>query len=104
MKHWGVVLALTLGLTACAKAKSQGTDDAAVTPAIDAAVPVADAAVPTPDAQIAQKGATATGTVSGSVKASSPNYKLIGTVNSGTRNSSSTQYKKRGGVVGATQP
>jgi len=110
MKYLGVALAL-LFLGACSTAKKSGNDDAAVTPTVDAAVATADASVATPDASVPQPdaavvptGKTATGTVSGSVKASSPSYKLIGTVNSGTRNNKSTNYKKRGGVVGATQP
>jgi hypothetical protein len=98
-----VVFALTFVWAACATS-SASTDDADVSPPSDAAVATADANVGDPDAAVARTGATATGTVSGSVKASSPNYKLIGTVNAGTRNSKSTQYKKRGGVVGATQP
>lgn len=98
-----MVFALTFMWAACAASKVS-PDDADVSPPADAAVAMADANVGDPDAAVARTGATATGTVSGSVKASSPNYKLIGTVNAGTRNSTSTQYKKRGDVVGATQP
>jgi hypothetical protein len=43
-------------------------------------------------------------TISGAIKASSPNYKLYGTLRSGDGSSESPGYLRRGGVTGATQP
>jgi hypothetical protein len=62
-----------------------------------------------PDAPIdagvdAPVGHPGSGTVTGAVKAQSPNYTLYGTLRSGDGSSSSPQYERRGGITGATQP
>jgi hypothetical protein len=89
MPHRRLLLTLALACAACASA-GNAKDDAASPPPRDAAM--------------VSTGATSTGMVAGSVMASSPHYKLIGTLNPGARSSSSSQYKERGGVLGATQP
>ncbi len=55
-------------------------------------------------ADAAAVGHPGTGTVTGAVKASSPNYTLYGTLRSGDGSSSSPGYQRRGGITGATQP
>ena len=84
------------GAMACASSSKTTIDDAA--PAADA--PRVDAGVP--DAPMAKLGHTGGGIVAGGVRSSSPNFRLIGTLNSGGA-SASPSFKARTGVVGATQ-
>ena len=86
--------ALSLGAVACADAKSKPDGDAGVEH---------DAGPPTPDAAPPRTGHTATGTVPGGVKASSPNYRLLGTSGKTENSPSSPNYRVRTGVVGASQ-
>lgn len=97
MKHFKFVLlaGLSLSLLACADAKTE--------PGKDASVPAIDAGASTPDAGPQRTGHTATDTVPGGVKASSPNYRLIGTSGKTENSPSSPNYKVRKGVVGASQ-
>lgn len=105
--HW--VLAFVLLVGACASGKADGQEDAGVSGGFDASLPSdasgpATDATPGSDGAVTAAGRTASGTVAGSVKASSPNYKLIGTVNKGDGTAKSAEHEYRGGVVGATQP
>ncbi|MEZ4401652.1 MAG: hypothetical protein R3B06_16620 [Kofleriaceae bacterium] len=97
---WVVVAA---GVAAGCNKGSPKIVDAA--PPIDAgpvdAVLGDDAAV---DAGATAVGHPGTATVTGAVKASSPNYHLYGTLRSGDGSSASPSYQRRGGVTGATQP
>lgn len=86
-----LVLALTLLLAGCAKGSS-------TTPQDDAGPQ------PTPDAAVVTSGNTGTKLVPGAIKASSPKYKLIGTLTVGDGRTASEQHIKNGGVVGGTQP
>lgn len=102
------VAVAVVALTAAGCAKGTGDlddggvgDDAGL--AIDGGG-AADAGSVQPDAGVAAGGNPATGSVAGGVKAQSANYKLVGTMNKGESNASSTGYKYRGGVIGATQP
>lgn len=49
------------------------------------------------------KGRSAGGIVAGGVTASSPNFRLVGTLNSGNGTASSPSFKVHSGVIGATQ-
>ena len=68
---------------------------------IDAATDAMLDGPPPVDAAVGQPGQA---TVTGAVKASSPSYKLYGTLRSGDGSSASPSYQRRGGVTGATQP
>lgn len=71
----------------------------------DAGVEERDAMLTPADAGIdAPIGTPGRATISGAVKASSPHYKLYGTLRSGDGSSASPNYQRRGGVTGATQP
>ena len=52
----------------------------------------------------AAAGRSATGTVTGAVRAASPGYTLYGTLRGGDGSSSSPNYQRRSGLTGATQP
>lgn len=52
----------------------------------------------------ASTGRPGMATVPAAIQARSAKYKLVGTVTIGNGWSSSTQFTKHGGVVGATQP
>jgi hypothetical protein len=56
------------------------------------------------DSGVVANGHTGTSTVAGGVKASSPNYKLVGTTAPSGGTPSSPSFQLRSGVVGATQP
>jgi hypothetical protein len=80
------------------------------------AAPIYDARLPdaaSPDAGVdampdapgidAALGHPGTGTVTGAVQATSPNYRLYGTLRSGDGSSTSPNYQRHGGITGATQ-
>lgn len=91
--------ALAVALAACGGGGAKIIDAAPPTDALlDGEVIEVDAGV---DAAIGHPG---TGTVTGAVKASSPSYKLYGTLRSGDGSSASPGYQRRGGITGATQP
>lgn len=99
--------ALGAGALACGGGDGGGAIDAR--PMGGDAANGADAG-PTPDggngsdAGMTQSGGhTGSGNVAGGVKASSPNYRLIGTTRSGDGTAKSPAYQMRGGVIGATQ-
>jgi hypothetical protein len=94
-------MSVTVELAGCGPTSSPHNADAAPPP--PDATPAPDAAVP-PDAPVPDTGRTASGAVSGGVKASSPHYKLIGTMSRGGGPSSSPSYRVRSGVNGAIQP
>ena len=87
-----LLFASTLALGACANAKTQSGEDA--NQPIDAG---------TLDAGPQRTGHNASATVPGGVKASSPNYKLIGTSGKSDNSLTSPNYKVHDGVVGASQ-
>lgn len=92
-----LAIALAVGLAACGKSPRVFIDAGPIDAGHDGGEVTIDAGVEAP-------GHPGTGTVSGAVKASSPNYSLYGTVRSGDGSSSSPSYQRRGGVTGATQP
>jgi hypothetical protein len=92
------VLALAMAvltcLAGCATAREHG----------DAAPADAGGADAAPaDGGIEPTGHSVHGTVSGGVKASSPNYQLLGTVGRGQPTASSPRFRLQGGVVGAAE-
>jgi|GEM_PF-3237347 len=90
---YGIVVALLGG---CGGGGAKITDAGVIdTPSIDAVVVEIDGG---------PIGHPGTGTVTGAVKASSPNYTLYGTLRSGDGSSTSPSYLRRGGITGATQP
>lgn len=98
-----MVRSLALGavlLAACsgssAKIIDAAPDDGMVADVV--VIEVIDAGV---DAPVGHPG---TGIVSGAVRASSPSFKLYGTLRSGDGSSESPGYQRRGGITGATQP
>lgn len=93
------VALMAMALAACGGGKAKFIDAGPTDAGIDSGGEVViDAGI---DAPVGHPG---TGTVSGAVKAASPNYSLYGTLRSGDGSSSSPGYARRGGVVGATQP
>ncbi len=95
---WWFVVVLACGaMGGCGGGKAKFIDAGPIDAgAIDGASAEIDAS--------AAVGHPGTGTVTGAVKAASPNYSLYGTLRSGDGSSASPSYQRRGGVVGATQP
>ncbi len=97
--RWLAVALMAVAMAACGGGKAKFIDAGPTDASIDTGGEVIiDAGN---DAPVGHPG---TGTVSGAVKATSPNYSLYGTLRSGDGSSSSPGYQRRGGVVGATQP
>lgn len=90
--------ALLMFLVACADKTLQFADGGRGTATDASDLTPVDAGL---DAPVGQPGQA---TISGAIKASSPNYKLFGTLRSGDGSSESPGYQRRGGVTGATQP
>jgi len=99
MRLSGILVLLTsVALTACQGSKPKFIDAAVpIDGGDDASVIVIDAGVDAPPGQ------TTTSTVTGAVRATSPGYKLYGTVESGDRSGSSPSYRSQGRVTGATE-
>lgn len=94
-------LALALAVFACGKKPAAIIDGGVIdAPIVDAEVPDAPVDAPGIDAPVGHPG---TGTVTGAVQASSPNYRLFGTLRSGDGSSESPNHQRRGGITGATQ-
>jgi len=96
----GLLVGLLVGLALAACQDKKPTFDDAGPPidgGDDATVIPVDAG---PDAAPAH---STTSTVSGAVRATSPNYKLYGTLHGGDQSSSSPNYHAHGRVTGATE-
>lgn len=81
---------MTFALAACASGSTKAQDDASTEP---------DAPVVQPS-----NGKAGSRIVAGAIKASSPKYKMVGTLTVGDGRTSSAKFTKNGGVVGVTQP
>jgi hypothetical protein len=99
----GAFLVLGLALGGC-KGDSPRFTDAQPIDAMASDGGVDDAPTDAPIDGPPANGQPGTATVSGAVKASSPGYRLFGTLRSGDGSSTSPGYHRRGGVTGATQP
>ena len=97
MRRMSWVFAVAALVAACKGNDPRFTDAAVPTDGDMTDAPV-DAGI---DAPVGHPG---TGIVTGAVKATSPSYKLYGTLRSGDGSSESSQYGRRGGITGATQP
>ncbi|MBK9030143.1 MAG: hypothetical protein IPL61_02190 [Myxococcales bacterium] len=101
------VLLMSMAVTLCA-CGGGGAKIVDASPGVDAGPVDAgtiDTPVDPPDAGLdAAIGHPGTGTVTGAVRAASPNYSLYGTLRSGDGSSASPSYQRRGGITGATQP
>jgi hypothetical protein len=99
MLRSGLAVAIAWALIACGGPKAKFIDAGPIDAGHDGGDIIdIDAGV---DAPTGHAGA---GTVSGAVRATSPNYSLYGTLRSGDGSSTSPGYVRRGGVAGATQP
>ncbi|HUQ05072.1 MAG TPA: hypothetical protein VM261_21365 [Kofleriaceae bacterium] len=97
MRRTSWLFAIAALVSACKGNDPRFTDAAVPTDADEIDAPV-DAGI---DAPVGHPG---TGIVTGAVKATSPGYKLYGTLRSGDGSSTSPEYGRRGGITGATQP
>ena len=93
---FAVAIGMACSAPGCASSKAPGADDAGPD-TIDAGPSSVDAG-----SESSAAGHAGTQTVTGAIQATSPSYKLTGTVGPGDGNAASPTHQHRGGVTGAT--